>query len=95
LRRREGILLALIVCQRDRGYPLRAVAVRAGAGGIEEGELAGPSCERRFPISAGIPRFVPPEHDDLSEISRREMEIRDSKRAQRATPSGGMLGTGW
>jgi len=51
-------LLRLLVCP-DCKVELRLTDTRADSGEIVEGTLACNACGRAYPVSRGIPRFVP------------------------------------
>ena len=71
-------LIEGLACPIDYSYPLQLQSsVRLGMK-ILEGELLCPSCGSRYEILAGIPRFLRLNQDSLSDIKRKEMEVRDS-----------------
>lgn len=71
-------LIEALACPIDYSYPLQLQSsVRLGMK-IQEGELLCPSCGSRYEILAGIPRFLRLNQDSLSDIKRKEMEVRDS-----------------
>ncbi len=73
-------------CPHDRSGLLLQWPVPAAPKDLD-GELQCSVCGRSYPVETGIPRFLTEKSNDLCELQRFEMELRDNQ--YRARPDGG------
>ena len=74
-------------CPHDRSGLLLQLPVGAAPKDLD-GELQCSACGRTYPVEAGIPRFLTEKSNDLCELQRFEMELRDNQYSAR--PNGGV-----